>query len=283
MSVTKETLARVDQHWAVLAIGEAERDRGLRVAGARLVEKAIGEQLRITFDEYQPNDDDLLSRLALAYEMSAIEGLDAFLNPTSSEQALREQCSAGAWRAFELGRILPLPTATDRRVLHMLHLSALAYCGDRWTDLRRWYRDNPGLCKVPSVADTAWDRRLLYRLFECWVRLFRKQGWDDLDQIREIIVGLREDQKTFEASALQSGFDAQDRAMALRLVALYHWAKAAELLAVYMLQGEPTGINALLTKHYDAAIAAAAEAADAQLDMLMRWLHAASIDRKSVV
>ena len=45
---------------------------------------------------------------------------------------------------------------------------------------------------------------------------------------------------------------------------------------MYMLQGEPTGINALLTKHYDAAIAAAAEAADAQLDMLMRWLHAAS-------
>jgi len=277
MNVTKETLARVDRHWAVLAVGEAERDRGLRVAGARLVEKALGEQLRIAFDEYRPNDDDLLSRLALAYEISAIEGLEALLDPTSSEQTLREQCSAGAWRAFELGRMLPVPTATDRRMFHLLHLSALAYCGDRWTDLRRWYRDNPSLCKVPSVADVAWDRRLLYRLFDCWVRLFRKQGWDDLDRIREIIVGLREDQKTFEAGALQSGLDARDRAMALRLVALYHWAKAAELLAVYMLQGEPTGINALLTKHYDAAIAAAAKAADAQLDMLMRWLHAASM------
>jgi hypothetical protein len=173
--------------------------------------------------------------------------------------------------------MIKAPVEPERRVLYLLHLSALAYCGDRWTDLRRWYRDEPALCAIPSVADAAWDRRLLYRLFECWVRLFRKQDWDDLDRIREIVVGLREDQKEFEATLLQSGNDAEDRAMALRLVALYHWAKASELLSKYMLQGEPVGINALLSKHFDASITSAKASADSQLEMLIRWLYAASI------
>lgn len=277
MNVTTESLAKVDQHWAVMAVGEAEHTRGLELASVRLVTKAVGEQLTLDIPDQRAGDEDLLSRLALAYEMAAIEGLGDLLNTTSGDPALRDQCAAGAWRAFEIGRMMKAPAETDRRVQHLLHLSALAYCGDRWTDLRRWYRDEPALCSIPSVADASWDRRLLYRLFECWVRLFRKQDWDDLDRIREIVVGLREDQKEFEATLLQSGSDAEDRAMALRLVALYHWAKASELLSKYMLQGEPVGINALLSKHFDAAIAAATASADSQLELLMRWLHAASI------
>ena len=276
MYVTHETLARVDQHWAVMAVGASERQRGLEIANVRLVTKAVGEQLTLDLPNPHSSDEDLLSRLALAYEMAAIEGLGAFLNTTSGDLELQKQCAAGAWRAFEIGRMTDPPEGTDRRVLHLLHLSALAYCGDRWTDLRRWYRDEPALCAIPSVADAKWDRRLLYRLFDCWVRLFRKQDWDDLDRIREIVVGLREDQKEFEETVLKSGSDAEDRAIALRLVALYHWAKATELLAEYMLQGEPVGINALLSKHYDASIAAATAAADSPLEMLLRWLHAAS-------
>lgn len=276
MNVTLEALAKVDQHWAVLAVGENERKRGLDIANVRLVNRALGEQLKLNVAAPRPSDDDLLSRLALAYETAAIEGLEVFLSSTSDDKPLREQCAAGAWRAFEIGRMLPPPLDSSRRVLHLLHLSALAYCGDRWTDLRRWYRDEPDLCVAPSVADAQWDRRLLYRLFECWVRLFRKQNWDDVDRIREIIVGLREDQKDFEAEVLKAHSDVENRVMALRLVALYNWAKASELLARFMLQGEPYGINALLTKHFDSAIGAAAQATDSQLEILMRWLHAAS-------
>jgi hypothetical protein len=195
MNVTYAALQEVDAHWAVLAVGEAERDRGLSVADVWLVKKAVGEQMQIAFSE-STQDVDLLQRLAMAYEMAAIEGLSAFLNPASEAKKLREQCAAGAWRAFEIRRLLDLPERDDDRVFHILHLSALAYCGDRWSDLRRWYNENQQVIQVPSVANSPWDDRLLYRLFECWVRLFRKRRWDDLDRIREIIVGLREDQKT---------------------------------------------------------------------------------------
>jgi hypothetical protein len=275
MNVTYAALQEVDAHWAVLAIGEAERDRGLSVADAWLVKKAVGEQMQIAFSE-SAQDEDLLQRLALAYEMAAIEGLSAFLNPASEAKKLREQCAAGAWRAFEIRRLLDLPDRDDDRVFHILHLSALAYCGDRWSDLRRWYNENQQFIQVPSVANSPWDYRLLYRLFECWVRLFRKRRWDDVDRIREIIVGLREDQKTYESGVLDNGSNAADRAMALRLIGLYHWAKGTELLTKYMLHGEPADIHSLLDKHFESAIGAATAGADAQLEVLIRWLHAAS-------
>lgn len=260
MSLQRETIDRVDNHWAVLAIGSAERDRGLEVANARLVAKAVGRHL--------------LERLALAYEMAAIEGLPAFINLSQAEDGLRKQCIAGASRAFELRRLFAVPEATTERIFHVLHLAALAYCGDRWSDIRRWFAENPESTVEPSTADQPWHYRLLYRLFDCWIRLLRKKGWDDLDRIRETIAGLREDQRQFETTSLESGSNAQDRVMALRLIAFYNWAKATELLAKYMLQGEPRGINAQLDKHFEAATNAAATAGDAQLEVLMRWLHA---------
>ncbi|MEA3293493.1 MAG: DEAD/DEAH box helicase [Euryarchaeota archaeon] len=275
MNVTKASLERVDAHWAVQAVGESQQKYGLELANQILVDKALGSEIHFQFN-CQDTDEDLLARLAMAYEMAAIEGLDDFMNPTSDAQEQREQCAAGAYRAFELRRLFSLPDTDEQRVLHILHLSALAYCGDRWSDLRRWYNENDHVFQIPSVADANWHYRLLYRLFECWVRLFRKQRWDDLDRIREIIAGLREDQNTYESEVLNGSSNADDRAMALRLIALYHWAKGTELLAKYMLQGEPVGIAALLDKHFESAIDAATAGADAQLEVLMRWLHASA-------
>lgn len=275
MTLCKQDIERVDNHWAVLAVGVEERDRCMKAADARLVAKAVGRQIHFAFEE-RTGDGDLLRRTAMAYEMAAIEGLPAFLNLSTENDELRKQCVAGAWRTFELRRLFEVPGLTEERIFHVLHLSALAYCGDRWSDIRRWYLDHAGSIAEPSAADQPWHYRLLFRLFDCWVRLFRKKGWDDLDRVREIVAGLREDQRQYERSSLDSGFEEQDRAMALRLIAFYNWAKATELLARYVLQGEPGGINALLDKHFEAATDAATAAGDAQLEVLMRWLHATS-------
>jgi hypothetical protein len=140
MNVTKDSLKRVDAHWAVQAVGESQQKYGLELANQLLVDKALGSQIHFQF-EYQDTDEDLLARLAMAYEMAAIEGLGAFMNPASDAQEQREQCAAGAYRAFELRRLFPLPDIDEQKVLHILHLSALAYCGDRWSDLRRWFND----------------------------------------------------------------------------------------------------------------------------------------------
>jgi hypothetical protein len=201
------------------------------------VSNSLGQLIDDSTDE---DDPEYIERLAVAYELAAIEGLDALLHPANHEhaQALRSQAQAGAHRAFGLRRVMNVPQDTEERLFHVLHLSGLAYCGDRWTDLRRWFEENASSTIVPSVAGASWDKRLLFRLFDCWLRLLRKNRWDDLDQISEVILGLRQDQKQFEKELLADIPGPQAQSLALRLVSLYHWAKATERLAVYMLQGE---------------------------------------------
>ncbi len=275
MSVTRQAVDDLQMHWAVKAIREDERQRAEELVNERLAKSAVGRHIAFEFTEAE-TDNDLLGRVSLAYQMAAIEGLDELSHATTANIELRNQSAAGAYFAFNILRLLPVPESARERIFQVLQLSALAYCGDRWPDLRRWYVENESAVAAPSVADAPWDRRLLYRLFDCWVRLFRKRGWDDLDRVREIIAGLREDQRIYEAGLLNSGSQAADRAIALRLVALYHWAKSTEVLAGYMLQGTPQNVFTLLDKHFEGAIAAATASADAQHEVILRWLHAAA-------
>ena len=282
MSVSDSTLLRLESHWAVSSIPDARRQRALEVARYRLVQSAVGRQLILDFSE-RPDDLSNLERVAMAYEIAAIEGIDALLHPSADEAntILHEQAQAGAFRAYELRRALPIPTNDAERAFHILHRGALAYCSDQWTDIRRWLKENPEIVSAPSVANAGWDERVLYRIYDCWIRLFRKNQWDDLDRVREIVAGLRVDQKQHEATLLDAAKQSGSDAVAYRLIALYHWTKATEQLAVYMLQGAPPAIDTELDQHFESARSAAQAASDASLDVLLRWLHVAS--RRMVV
>ena len=275
MTLSMNALEALKSHWAVGAIGTDDLDRAERLVHERLARRAVGKQITFSFAASE-SDDTFLERVALAYEMAAIEGLDELSRPSGENMALRDQAASASFRAFDIRRLLPIPTETNDRLFFVLQLSAAAYCGDRWSDLRRWFKGNATALSAPSVAEVMWDRRLLYRLFHCWVRLFRKRGWDDLDRIREIIAGLRDDQKSHEEQRLQNGSHAADTAIALRLAALYHWAKGTEILAHYMLQGQPANPFALIDKHFEAGVKAATASGDAQHEVILRWLHAAA-------
>ena len=274
MSFSAASLENLKSHWAVGAIGESNLARSFELVNQRLAQSAVGKQINFKFSHHA-EDDRLLERTALAYELAAIEGLDELSRPAGENDALREQAAAAAYRAFDIRRLAQAPADTHDRLFFVLHLSGLAYCGDRGSDLRRWYKDNTDSLTSPSVADVQWDQRLLYRLFECWIRLFRKDGWDDLDRIREIIAGLRDDQRIHEEQRLQTESQAEARAIALRLVALYHWAKATEILSIYMLQGEPGNPFGQMDQHFEAGIKAASASGDPQHEVILRWLHTA--------
>ena len=274
MNLSDPMLQALNDHWAIAAIGADELARVNASVNERLAHRAVGRQ--ITFSFAQDADDNLLlERAALAYELAAIEGLDELSRPTGADSSLRQRTVAASYAAFEIRRLLPLPTDALDRIYFVLQISATAYCGDRWTDLRRWFSDEQTDTSTPTVAEVSWDRRLLYRLFNCWIRLFRKNGWDDLDRIREIIARLRVDQGAYEDELLDRASPAS-RQIAFRLVALYNWAKATETLATYMLQGEPPDPFGTFDKHFDSAIKAAVASSDAQLEMAVRWLHAAA-------
>nr|WP_289072845.1 DEAD/DEAH box helicase [uncultured Halomonas sp.] len=275
MTLSQEHLIQVDQHWAVQSISDELRVQAMEMAELRFVDISLGNLLEHSQAEF---DTDLLERVATAYELAAIEGIGPLLHPVSDQENkhLRELAQAGAYRAFSLFRVLPVPRHNEERLFHILHVAGLAYCGDRWTDLRRWLDEQKGALEVPSVASVSWDKRLLYRIFDCWLRLLRKNRWDDLDQISEIVLGLRNDQADHEKALLGRVQGAEAQTIAMRLVALYHWAKATERLAVYMLQGEPVAIDAQLDQHFEAALKAAQASKDMQLELILRWLHVAS-------
>ena len=275
MSLSNAGLDALNQHWAVAAIGTDELARAANLVNERLAHRALGTQISFSFED-DPEDEPFLERVALAYELAAIEGLDELSRPSGENPFLREQAAAASFRAFDIRRLLSVPTHTDERLFFVLQLSAIAYCGDRWSDLRRWFKEQKAALEAPSVADVPWDCRLLYRLFDCWIRLFRKDGWDDLDRIREIIAGLRNDQTNYEEDRLSNGSETLDRAIALRLAALYNWAKATEVLANYMLHGEPGNPFGNLDKHFESGIKAAAASCDAQHEVVLRWLHASA-------
>ncbi len=277
MSLLPENFDVVDNHWALLALGEADRVEGLAQADEQLARMSLKGVL--SSPEDSPIDLARLERLATAYELAAIEGLESLIHLARTEQGikLKIQAQAGAHRAFGILRVLPIPVeSVEARIFHVLHVAGVAYCGDRWTDLRRWLNENEEVQLVPSVAATRWDQRLLYRIFDAWLSLLRKRNWDDLDRISQLILTLREEQKLYEATYLEGSTALTGASLALRLVALYHWAKATERLAEYMLQGEPAQIATELDQHFEAACKAALSSQDYQLEVILRWLHGAS-------
>ncbi|MDE2702322.1 MAG: DEAD/DEAH box helicase [Chloroflexota bacterium] len=273
MSTKRAAIESLASHWAIQALADRDKNRSDQLTNELLADKAVGQQISFAFAEAAP-DFELLGRVALAYEIAATEGLEELCRPESQSDELRLQSIVASSRAFDIRRLIPVPQSPRERMYSVLHLSAIAYCGDRWSDLRRWYLDNAGVLDVPSVAEVDWDQRLLIRIFHCWVRLFRKRGWDDLDRVRETIAGLREDQSSMEHLYLDDASSVINRSNGLRLIALYNWAKSTETLALYMLQGGPTNPIGPIDKHFEAGIKAATACGDPQLEMILRWLHA---------
>src|SRR5579862_7422430 len=206
MTLQSSHLYQVDQHWAVKAIGETKREEALKQSDECLVNTSLQNIITSTNNHV---DFDLIGRLATAYEIAATEGLEFLIHRSTSEdsQRLQYQSQAAAHRAFGLRRILPIPTQTpESYIFHALHLGGLGYCSDRWTDLRRWLEENSITAVSDKFSDTndcGWDKHLLYNLFDAWVRLFRKKGWDDLNHIGDIIISLRNQQKQFEENYLR--------------------------------------------------------------------------------
>jgi len=266
-------LELLDLHWAVGSFSPEIRNTIAEIANEMMVEKSVGEQMNI---ELKFSDENMknIKGLANAYELAAIEGIDAYIS--GSNDKLRRQCIAGAWRAFELYRLSDIPHELEEKIYFILHLSAMAYCGERWSDLSRWYTDHIEQIVLVDITDTmSWDKRVLICLYNCWCNLFNKKNWKDLTSIQSYIIQLRDEQNIYEKDALIDD-DMSSRAIALRLVSLYNWAKCTELLSLYATQGEPTDIKTQLDKHFEAAIESAVLGCDVRLEMLLRWLYGAA-------
>lgn len=237
-------------------------------------EKAIREATRAqVLGEFSTLPEGIkfnsIERVAQVLEAVVMDLLHKF--PADEEKSkLLRQCSSEAYRLY---RVLPSRVnAMDEAELR-LRQSALAVLGDMGADASRHLREKPWP-ELKTESDD-WRERTFSTILEIWLRLIRKKGWSDRDAVLSSIGKLRETQKTFEADYLTSSKGKGVRSVALELMGLYHLAKAAEILALYITDGVVDGnhqINNLLDMHFDRAIAVCESGAPFHLEPLTRLL-----------
>lgn len=271
----KKDLDRLETHWAVSAIPQKTREICFDTIRKKQVCNAIGNSIEFSClagDDFE----EQLSKVAMAYEIPAIENITNFAN-YADQSCDRSLFMAASWRCFDLYSSMDLQEEFNKKVFQALRISSMAYCGDRWNDLKKWYIDNREIILDGSNdnVEDDWSNKLLKTIYRCWMRLFVKRDWEDLSKIASEIILLRQLQNDYEKQYLDDVEDSQYGA--LLLISFYHLAKATELLATYMMQGEPIAIHSQLNKHFDRAIESAMCTSDIELETILRWLSCSSL------
>ena len=219
-------------------------------------------------------DKELIQRSAEVLELVV---LDHVLEDVTKNEDKQKELKLAAADAFRLLRALPRPEDSLDAGKFMLRAGTLAVLGDRGSDAARWMREN-SWPNLPVNSDD-WSTRTWATVIDIWLRLIRKDGWDDRDAVLKLISRLRKDQLLFEKDYLEGQELTHAKAVALELIGLYHLAKAAEIFAHYITDGVVDGkyqIHQLLDTHFDRVMAVCDQTRMASLEQMSRLLAASA-------
>ena len=223
-------------------------------------------------------DAQAMQDVAAALELAVLDmELDRFADDAASLNMMRH----AAEDAFRLWRALPLPNEPMEAATQLLRASALAVIGDRGADAARWLRalEDDQTSPALQLESADWGERCRAVLTDIWLRLVRKKGWSDRDAVLERAAALRDAQQKFERDYLGSFEPLAAKRSALELIAIYHLAKAADVLAHYITDGvveDSYQIQPVLDSHFDCALAACDTGRLLELGSLTRLLARAA-------
>lgn len=151
---------------------------------------------------FAPTAEDWVA-LQEALQVIELRSLDLMQNwlrePRSKEGAeFRRLCSS----AFELRRVYPKPEQAEEAVKFTLHLASVAVLGDRTADIRRHFKEQPWDIPAVDPEQLSWAQRLFYTTADAFLRLVRKERWNDLEEVANAIRVLREQQSQLEPAYL---------------------------------------------------------------------------------
>lgn len=248
------------ESWIIESLGADKIRKATEESGRRRLRSALGVEGGALAS------DERMQFVANALELRAFGLLDS-----DDAEALRH----ASMEAFQVARSLPRGPLPLEAAADLVRLGCLGILGDRGADVRRILLDE-GLPVLPLDA-TDWRTRVSASILDIWLRLFRKQHWDDLDAVQQRVASLRAAQRTHEPTVLARAEERKDARPAWELMSQYHLAKAAEILGVYLSQGSVEGhydIREQLEAQFDRAIATAGRgqlmAQEAQARLLAR-------------
>lgn len=263
----------IPDNWALEAFGSNRILEALKYAEFQILSESM-EQVFVLEKTLSDDEMTLIQEAAYMCEIAALEWWQAAKFPDDTNIAevikFKQVCSL----AFSLLMAVPLPNSDGDKFTHVLRILALGYLADRATDVKRWIAEK-GHSQL-KISISGWDGQLISSLLDIWVRLVRRENWEDVHKIAESVSWLRSEQKTKEAPFLKSLQKSVAAAGAWQLVACYHWAKATEELAEYMLVGKPGDIAQVLDFHFEKAFTASEKAGSLEMGNLIHWLHLAS-------
>ena len=253
-------------HWLLEKLSETRQQARKQAEHTQIFHALLNEPFAV--------DDELIRKSA---EMLEIVVLDLVIEDIADDEEKQRELKLAAADAFRLLRVLPRPTDPLDVGMFLLKAVALAVLGDKGTDAARWMKEEPWP-DLPIDSED-WRRRTWATVLDIWLRLIRKDGWSDRDEVLERISHLRDAQSDFEKDHLEAMAPIHAKATALELIGLYHLARAAEIFAHYMTDGVVDGkyqIRQLLDTHFDRVLAVCEQAQMIDLEPLSRLLAASA-------
>ncbi|MCL6446340.1 MAG: hypothetical protein K6T83_23320, partial [Alicyclobacillus sp.] len=261
----------IPENWALDAFGRRKLEQALRSAEHRILQRALGQVVNVP--TVVDDDSELVETAVHVCEIAALEWWDAARFPDGENAENARKFGQVCGIACTLLQALPLPASPEAKVSHILRVIALGYLADRATDVRRWINE---LGDEVWVEMEGWNGRLASKILETWVRLVRRKDWDEVSQIAQIIHALRQEQREQEGTYLANQNKEDVAATSWQLISFYHWAKATEVLAEFMLQGTPADAEGIIDIHFEKSFIAAEQSGSFELGNLLRWLQLAS-------
>lgn len=252
----------IDAGWITQSLGSDRIAHASEEAGRRRIRHAFG------MDSMPATTETQLKFVANGLELRVFANLES-----DDNDALRH----AALEAFQIGRAIPQPGDDLAAAEWLVRLGCLGLMADRGADVRR-ILSTDSTSRLPLNSED-WGTRVHASILDVWLRLFRKNGWEDLDEIQNRVSALRKEQQDFEPEFLKQAEARKDARPAWELIVGYHFARAAEILGTYISQGSVDGrfdIRQQLEAQFDRAIAAAARGQLMQQEGLGRLLARAA-------
>lgn len=248
-------------------------------------------------DESSVARAEVSARNSLVFD--ALDGITATelevrWEPVEDTERVLEASDLLAWDALIADRLSPEARGLAKQAFALMRSRPpVLPAADRHLGLLRtacmgWLADEPTLALrlllhedlASELADSTWGERVRDATWRLWLLLLRKQGWSDLQLIDELLLALRQSQRSEERQYLEAAND--PAASAWQLAGLYHLMRAAEVLAQFLISGSvspddsPETVRfdpkARIQGHIDRALSACQASGDLELEDLCRLL-----------